>query len=187
MDIVEQQRERPFLGHQLEQRPYGAGHPVALGRRGGLDSARRPHGGQDRRQLRQMLLVHALQAAHVLARDVLVQSASTSRAKGRSRSSSLARPAQDDVPALQRAGIQLGEQSRLADARLAAKAERTRVTLLGLVQNALHEAKLLAASYQSGFDDSHQPSVAPWRAGLWPPGRRRIAQMPVVKPTGGTS
>ena len=91
--------------------------------------------------------------------------ASTRRAKGRSRSSSLARPASTTCPRSSALAVQLGEQARLADARLAAETQRTRVTLLSLVQNALHEAKFLAASYQSGFDHSHPPSVAPRRAG----------------------
>ena len=135
-----------------------------VGRRGRLGTARRADGGQDRSQLRQMLLVHALEGAHVLARDVLVQGV---HEKGKGQVAlQLAGPArQHHVPALQRAGLQLGEQARLADARLAAETQRTRVTLLSLVQNALHEAKFLAASYQSGFDHSHPPSVAPRRAG----------------------
>ena len=159
---------------------------MALGCCGGLNPTGGPDGGKDRSQLGQVLFVRPPQAAHVLAGDVLIERVDE-QGVGEVALELAGPAAQDNMPPLQRSGVELGQQSRLADSRLATEAERTRVALFGLVEGALHQTKLLAASNQSGFHDSHEPSVAARRAGLWPPGRRRIAKIPVVQaPIGGT-
>ena len=152
VDVVEDEHERARRGQPREQLAHRAMRPVALV----LQQARPVIArGRDRRQhvrdLAERLVAQARQHPRVEARDVLVERVDED--PERQVALELGRAAvQDDAATGGRARVQLRQQPRLADARLALDQQRRRLAALERVEREVDGIQLSGAPYEALVD-----------------------------------
>ena len=145
MQVVEEEDERRRLRELLEERAHGPVDAVALVEHGRRSVARaRRERGEDPRELRR---VAALEPLGVERAQVLVEGVHEDPV--REIALELGGASREDEPlALLASRRQLGQEPRLADARLAGDLEHGGAARLDVVERALDERHLLRPPYQ---------------------------------------
>jgi hypothetical protein len=145
VEVVEHEHERLRRRELLEQRAHGAVAAIALVLERHLATAReRRQRRKDVRELRLDVVLEGGQPIRSEASHVLVERIDEDRERqvalelgGRAR--------EDEVVSGIGANRQLGQEARLADARLADEQDRGRATLIELGQDSIQRAQLLRA------------------------------------------